>query len=396
VKIELSDKLKKLPPYLFIEIDKMKKKALADGVDIINLGIGDPDLPTLKPIIDEMAGEIYKPENHQYPLGSGLLDFKKAVSEWYKERYNVTLEPSCETMALIGSKEGIGHIHLAFINPGDVVLCPDPGYPVYNAGTIFAEGEPYFMPLLEENGFMPDYTKIPADILKRAKLLFINYPNNPTAAVATRKFFLDTVELAKKHGIIVCHDAAYSEVYYDGQRPLSFMQIEGAKDVGIEFHSFSKTFNMTGWRLGYAVGNREVLAGLAAVKENIDSGAFHAIQKAGITALKLPVSWTDEIRSVYQKRRDTLVAGLRSLGWNVESPKAAFYVWIKVPSKFKDANANAKSISSELVKYLLTKCGIVSTPGVGFGSAGEGYIRMTVCAPEARLKEAVERIRKIW
>ncbi len=396
MKIELSNKLKKLPPYLFIEIDKMKKKARDEGVDIINLGIGDPDLPTLKPVIDEMAKEIYKPENHQYPLGSGLLDFKKAVAAWYKERYSVELEAATETMALIGSKEGIGHIHLAFINPGDVVLCPDPGYPVYNAGTVFAEGEPYFMPLLEENGFMPDYAKIPVDIVKRAKLLFINYPNNPTAAVATRKFFEDTIAFALKNNIIVCHDAAYSEVYYDGQRPLSFMQVEGSKEVGIEFHSFSKTFNMTGWRLGYAVGNKDVLAGLAAVKENLDSGVFHAVQRAGIAALQLPIKWTDELRSVYQKRRDTLVEGLRSLGWQVNPPKAAFYVWIKVPEKFKEANQTSKSISSELVKFLLTKCGIVSTPGVGFGAAGEDYIRMTLCAPESRLKEAVERIRKVW
>ncbi len=394
MKIERAERLKKLPPYLFIEIDKMKRKAKEDGMDLVDLGIGDPDLPTLKPIIEEMQKEIWDAGNHQYPLGSGLKDFRVAAAAWYKRRFGGDFDPETEVMALIGSKEAIGHLPLAFINPGDVVLIPDPGYPVYNAGTIFAEGVPYIMPLLEENNFLPDFDKIPAGILKKAKLMFINYPNNPTAAIAPVSFYEKVAAFAKKNNIIVCHDAAYSEMFYDGTKTMSFFNAAGAREVGIEMFSFSKTFNMTGWRLGYAIGNKELIAGLASVKGNLDSGQFHAIQRAGIAALNLPDKWTDELRLTYEKRRNVLVAGLRSLGWSVNNPKATFYVWVKVPEKFANQHKNSGSISGELVKFLLQNCGIVTTPGVGFGKYGEGYIRMTICTTEERLKEAVRRLKE--
>ena len=394
MKIERAERLKKLPPYLFIEIDKMKRKAKEDGMDLVDLGIGDPDLPTLKPIIEEMQKEIWDASNHQYPLGSGLKDFRVAVTDWYKRRFGGVFDPETEAMALIGSKEAIGHLPLAFINPGDVVLIPDPGYPVYNAGTIFAEGVPYLMPLLEENNFLPDLDIIPAEILKKTKLMFINYPNNPTAAIAPRAFYEKVVAFAKKHNIIVCHDAAYSEMFYDDTKTMSFFEVEGAREIGIEMFSFSKTFNMTGWRLGYAVGNKELISALASVKGNLDSGQFHAIQRAGIAALNLPDKWTNDLRKIYEKRRDVLVGGLKSLGWSVNNPKATFYVWIKVPAAFAKMHKDSKSISGELVKFLLQNCGIVSTPGVGFGKYGEGYIRMTICTTEERLKEAVKRLKE--
>jgi len=335
MKVRIADRLKKLPPYLFIEIDKMKKKAQEEGVDIIDLGIGDPDLPTFTPIIDKMSEEIKKAENHRYPLGTGLKDFKISVAKWYEKRFNVPLSPNDEVLALIGSKEGIGHIPLSFINPGDLVLVPDPGYPVYKGGVIFAGGIPYIMPLLEENNYLPSLKRIPIKVLKKAKMIFLNYPNNPTSSVATKEFFEEVIYFAKKYNIIVCHDAAYSEVYYDGVKPISFLEIKGSKDVGVEFHSFSKTFNMTGWRIGWVVGNKEIISGLAKIKENLDSGVFHAIQRAAITALNLPDEFTDNLRKTYQERRDCLVNGLKSIGWQVNNPMATFYVWVKVPKSIK-------------------------------------------------------------
>ncbi|MFH1823665.1 MAG: LL-diaminopimelate aminotransferase [Candidatus Firestonebacteria bacterium] len=393
MKIKAANRLKKLPPYLFIEIDKMKKKAKEDGIDVIDLGIGDPDLPTLTPIIDKMAEEIRKPENHKYPLGSGLKELKIAISNWYMKRFNVSLNPDNEVLALIGSKEGIGHIPLSFVNPGDVVLIPDPGYPAYNSGTIFAGGIPYIMPLLEKNNYLPELKKIPVKVLKKSKLMFLNYPNNPTSSVATKDFFEEVVRFAKKYNIIICHDAAYSEIYYDNIKPISFLEIKGAKDVGVEFHSLSKTFNMTGWRIGFAVGNKDVLSGLAKTKENVDSGIFHAIQKAGITALNLPDRFTNDLRRIYQERRDCLINGLRSIGLDVNNPMATFYVWVKVPERF--ISKKVKSSSSEFVKYLLTKAGIVSTPGIGFGKYGEGYIRMTITTSIERIREAIDRLKKL-
>jgi LL-diaminopimelate aminotransferase len=383
--IELASRIKTLPPYLFAAIDKMKQEAIARGVDIINLGIGDPDLPTPLPIIESLAKAAKDPKHHQYPSYEGMLSFRKAVAGWYKRRFNVTLDPASEVLTLIGSKEGIGHIHLAFVDPGDVVLVPSPGYPVYPVGTSFSGGISHVMPLTKGIGFLPDLGAIPKEVAKKAKLMWLNSPNNPTSVVMTKDYFKWVVDFAQEHQIIVCHDAAYSEVYYDGRRPASFMEVEGAKDVGVEFHSLSKTYNMTGWRIGFAVGNKEVLAGLGKVKSNLDSGCFEAVQEAGITALGLDDSMTDGLRKNYQARRDTLIPGLKSLGLEVDPPPAAFYVWVTVPKGYT---------STSFTAHLLEKAGIVTTPGNGFGAPGEGYVRMTLCTPKERLAEAVERIRK--
>ena len=384
--IEVAARIKTLPPYLFAAIDKMKQEAIARGVDIINLGIGDPDLPTPAPIIDSLAKAAKDPKHHQYPSYEGMLSFRKAVAGWYKRRFNVTLDPTNEVLTLIGSKEGIGHIHLAFVDPGDIVLVPSPGYPVYPVGTGFSGGVSHIMPLTKANGFLPDLNAIPKDVAKKAKLMWLNSPNNPTSVIMTKDYFKRAVEFAQDNQIIICHDAAYSEIYYDGQRPASFMEVEGAKDVGVEFHSLSKTYNMTGWRIGFVVGNKDVLAGLGKVKSNLDSGCFEAVQEAGITALGLDDSVTDGIRMIYQERRDTLIPGLKQLGLEVDAPPAAFYIWVTVPKGYT---------STSFTAHLLEKAGIVTTPGNGFGAPGEGYIRMTVCTTKERLAEAVERIKKV-
>jgi LL-diaminopimelate aminotransferase len=384
--IEYAGRIKTLPPYLFAAIDEMKQKAIARGVDIINLGIGDPDLPTPAPIIERLKQAAGDPRNHQYPSYEGLLSFRKAVADWYKRRFGVSLDPTSEVLTLIGSKEGIGHVPLAFVDPGDIVLVPSPGYPVYPVGTSFAGGVPSIMPLLKQNGFLPDLTAIPKDRAERAKLLFLNSPNNPTSVVAEKDFFERVVAFALEHQIVVCHDAAYSEMFYDGRRPASFLEADGAKDVGIEFHSLSKTFNMTGWRIGFAVGNKHVLAGLGKVKSNLDSGVFQAVQEAGITALQLDDQVTDGLRKIYQERRDVLIPGLKKLGLEVDPPPAAFYVWVTVPKGYT---------STSFTAHLLEKAGIVTTPGNGFGQPGEGYIRMTLTTSKERLAEAVERMQKV-
>ncbi len=383
--IEYAARIKALPPYLFAAIDKMKQEAVARGVDIINLGVGDPDLPTPASIIERLKHAAAEPRNHQYPSYEGLLSFRQAVAGWYKRRFGVSLDPAHEVLTLIGSKEGIGHVPLAFIDPGDLVLVPSPGYPVYPVATQFAGGSPYLMPLRKEHGFLPDLTAIPKEIAAKAKLMFLNSPNNPTSVVASKAYFEQVVAFAQTHRIIVCHDAAYSEIYYDGQPPASFLEVEGAKDVGVEFHSLSKTFNMTGWRIGFAVGNKSVLAGLGKVKSNLDSGAFQAIQEAGISALESGDHLVDGLRKIYQERRDVFVPGLRQLGLDVELPPAAFYVWIGVPNGYT---------STSFTAHLLETTGIVSTPGNGFGDPGEGYVRMTLTTSKERLTEALERMRK--
>lgn len=383
--IEVATRIKTLPPYLFAAIDKMKQEAIARGVDIINLGIGDPDLPTPAPIIESLSAAAKDPKHHQYPSYEGMLSFRKAVAGWYQRRFNVTLDPANEVLTLIGSKEGIGHIHLAFVDPGDVVLVPSPGYPVYPVGTSFSGGACHVMPLTKANGFLPDLGAIPKEVAKKAKLMWLNSPNNPTSVIMTKEYFKRVVAFAQEYQVIVCHDAAYSEVYYDGRRPTSFMEVEGAKEVGVEFHSLSKTYNMTGWRLGFAVGHKDVLAGLGKVKSNLDSGCFEAVQEAGITALGLDDSVTDNLRKTYQARRDVLIPGLKRLGLEVDPPPAAFYVWVTVPAGYTSASFTA---------HLLEKTGIVTTPGNGFGAPGEGYVRMTLCTSKERLEEAVERIKK--
>ena len=383
--IEPAGRIKTLPPYLFAAIDEMKQKAISRGVDIINLGIGDPDLPTPAPIVERMREAVADPKHHQYPSYEGLLSFREAVAAWYQRRFGVSLDPRTEVLALIGSKEGIGHVPLAFVDSGDVALVPSPGYPVYPVATSFAGGTPYIMPLRKDHDYLPDLGAIPADIARKAKLMFLNYPNNPTSATAGREFFRRVVEFAQARRIIICHDAAYSEIYYDGRRPVSFLEVEGAKAIGVEFHSLSKTFNMTGWRIGFAVGNRQVVAGLGKVKSNLDSGVFQAVQEAGIMALEGGDRLADGIRSVYQERRDVLLPGLKRIGLEVEPLHATFYVWITVPKGFTSASFTA---------HVLEQAGIVTTPGNGFGEIGEGYIRMTLCTTKERLEEAVARLQR--
>ena len=383
--VELAERVKNLPPYLFAAIDRMKQGAMAKGVDLIDLSIGDPDIPTPGNIVDAMKRAVERPGNHRYPSYEGMLIYREAVAGWYMKRFGAVLDPRTEILSLIGSKEGIGHIPLAFVNPGDAVLVPSPGYPVYPVGTLFAGGESHFMPLLEKNKFLPDFSLIPEKVLRRAKLLFINYPNNPTSAVVSKRFYADVVQLARKYRIIVCHDAAYSEIYYDGKRPVSFLEIEGAKEVGIEFHSLSKTYNMTGWRIGFAAGNSEVIAGLGKIKTNLDSGVFQAIQEAAVAALGTDDSVLSAIRGVYQERRDALYQGLKNLGLHAIKPNATFYLWTKVPSGFD---------SSGFVAHLLEEASVLATPGNGFGGAGEGYVRFALTVPADRIREAVDRIRK--
>lgn len=381
-----ADRILTLPPYLFAAIDRMKQEALRKGIDIINLGVGDPDLPTPRHIIERLQQAATDPRHHQYPSYEGMLRFREAVARWYKERFNITLDPATEVLTLIGSKEGIGHLPLGVLNPGDVALVPSPGYPVYAVATQFAGGRAHLMPLRASNHFHPDFDTIPAAVLRRAKLCFLNYPNNPTAATTTPDFFLQAVAFARRHRLIIAHDAAYSEIYYDNRRPPSFLEVEGAREVGVEFHSLSKTFNMTGWRIGFVVGNRDVIAALGKVKSNLDSGVFQAVQEAGIAALESPPQVTEAIRREYQQRRDLFVPGLQRLGLEVELPAASFYIWVRVPKRASSAAFTAR---------LLQQAGIVTTPGNGFGEAGEGYVRMTMTVPPARLSEALDRIKRL-
>jgi LL-diaminopimelate aminotransferase len=383
LKIQQADRLKALPPYLFAELDRMKAEVAAKGIDIISLGVGDPDLPTLPNIIDRLKKAVDNPAHHQYPSYEGMLSFREEVARWYGDRFSVKLDPVSEVVSLIGSKEGIAHAPLAFVNPGDVVLCPDPGYPVYSIGTMFAGGESYIMPLLEENLFLPDLSAIPADILDRARIMFLNYPNNPTSAVANREFFEEVVAFASKNNILVCHDAAYTEVYYDGELPMSFLEIPGAKEVGIEFHSLSKTYNMTGWRIGWVCGNEEAVGAIGRIKTNIDSGIFQAVQEAGIEALQGDQQPVDDLRGIYQSRRDLACDFLSKKGFSFTAPRATFYLWARTPEGLS---------SAQFAGRVLTETGVVLTPGNGFGIHGEGYFRISLTVNEERLQEALGRI----
>jgi len=385
MKIDISDRLKKLPPYLFVEIDKAKKKARDSGADVIDLGVGDPDMPTPKFIIDALNKASLDPATHKYALDKGLPGLRIEIAKWYKKRFNVSLDPDTEVLPLLGSKEGIAHIPLAFINTNDVVLVPDPCYPPYKSGTIFAGGEPVVMPLRKENAFLPDLKALKRNEVKRSKMMFLNYPNNPTSSIATKGFFLEAVRFAAKENIIICHDAAYSEMAFEGYRPPSFLEVDGAKEAGIEFHSLSKTFNMTGWRVGFACGSADVIKALSKVKSNIDSGIFTAVQHAAIQALK-GIDRMARTMKVYQSRRDVFVDGLNKIGWSVDKPKATFYVWAPVIKRHT---------SITLAKLLLDEASCVVTPGNGFGPSGEGYIRVALTRDESLLREAVKRISKI-
>lgn len=383
--IEFADRLKELPPYLFVEIDRAKREAIAQGRNVINIGVGDPDQPTPKHIIDAMKKAVEDGNNHHYAFDSGLPLLKSEIGVWFKNRFNVTLDPNTEIYPLIGSKEGIAHFPLAFVNPKDKILLTDPAYPAYRPTIQFAGGKIISVPMRASNDFIPDLKKIAE--YKDIKMIVVNYPNNPTAAVATREFYEGLVKLAHEKNFIILSDMAYSEIYYDNKPPLSILEIDGAKDVAIEFHSFSKTYNMTGWRIGWACGNATLVAGLGKVKTNYDSGIFQAIQVAALTALKSDPKVVEDIRKLYQDRRDYLINGLRSIGWKIEPPKAAFYVWAKIPKTFKS--------SMECAKTFLDKADIVITPGNGFGDGGEGYVRMALTVGTERINEVVQRLSKI-
>ena len=379
-------RIQELPPYLFAEIDRKKRAAQAKGVDLIDLGIGDPDIPTPGRIIQRLSETATQPVNHRYPSSAGMMEFRQAVADWYARRFGVTLDPATEVVSLIGSKEGVANMAVAYVDPGDVVLVPTPAYPVYEIGTKFNGGSVHFLPLRRENGFIPDLSGIPSDVLKRAKMLWINYPNNPTGAVADESFFKEAVAFAHKHNILLCHDAAYTELGFDGYRAPSILQVDGAKEVAIEFHSLSKTFNMTGWRIAMAVGSAELVGTLGQVKSNVDSGVFQPVQEAAIVALEHAEEFLAPIREVYQERRDTVVDGLHRAGFELPPPRATFYVWLPVPGGWTSTDFTAR---------LLDEAGIVTTPGNGFGEPGEGFIRMTLCSPAERLKEAVERLQRL-
>jgi LL-diaminopimelate aminotransferase len=385
MKIELANRIRELPPYLFARIDALKTEERKKGRDLIDLGIGDPDLPTPPHIVEALTVAARDPGTHRYPSYVGMEDFRKAAAGFMKSRFGLAFDHGKEVICVIGSKEAIAHLPFAFVNPGDVVLCPDPGYPVYATLTRFAGGEPYFLPLRRENGFLPDLDAVPADVARRAKILWINYPNNPTAALAAPGFYEKVVAFAKKHDVIVASDLAYSEMYYEGA-PQSFLETPGARDVGIEFHSLSKTYNMTGWRVGWACGNAALVRGLGQVKTNVDSGCFDAVQRAAIAALTGDQACVARQRAIYRERRDILCGGLAKAGFDVLTPKASFYTLV----------ANPPGLTSiEFAARLLTEAGVVATPATGFGPSGEGYVRLTVCADKARLAEAVERVKAL-
>lgn len=381
--IKKAKRLDNIPPYLFAEIDKKKEEAIKRGIKVLNLGIGDPDLPTPPHIVSALYESAKIVSNQKYPPYEGTKEFRQAVAEWYERRFNVTLDPEKEVLTLIGSKEGIAHIFLAFVDPGDIALIPDPGYPVYNVATILAGGIPYKFPLKPDT-YLPDFSSIPEDVARKARIMFLNYPNNPTAAVADLSVFEEAVAFAKKYDIILCHDNAYSEITFDGFVAPSILQVKGAKDIAVEFHSLSKTYNMTGWRIGFAVGNRDIIDGLSIVKTNVDSGVFMAIQSAGIAAFKGPQDIVEENRKVISRRRDIFIEGLRRLGWNIKPPKGTFYLWVPIPKSFES--------SIEFAGYLLEKTGIVVPPGIGYGENGEGYFRIALTVDDSILKEALERM----
>ncbi|MBI4124505.1 MAG: LL-diaminopimelate aminotransferase [Deltaproteobacteria bacterium] len=381
-----SKRIQQLPPYPFADLDKKKAELKAQGKDLINLSIGDPDLPTPEPIVKCMQAAVAKARHHQYPPYEGTLEFKEAAARWYQRRFNVRLDPASEVLALIGSKEGIANVHYALVDPGDIVLVPTPGYPVYDVAAKFAGGIPFNMPLGKNKNFLPDFSLIQDKIGRKAKIMHLNYPNNPTAAPASDGFFNDAVHFAKQHNIMICHDAAYTEIYFDNRKPKSFLQTPGAKEVGIEFHSLSKTFNMTGWRIGFAVGNAEVLKGLAKIKTNVDSGQFTAVQEAAAFALDHAEELTPAIRATYQKRRDIFVEALNKAGFKVEAPKATFYVWMELSPEKTDV---------QFADHLMRQTGVIVTPGSAVGEGGENFIRFTLTAPEARLKEAVGRMQQL-
>ena len=381
--MNLSRRLGKLAPYPFVEISRIIAEKRAEGADVVTFGIGDPDIPTPQPIIDRLLTASQDPPNHRYPETDGLPEMRRAIAHWYERRFGVNLDPDKEVLPLIGAKEGIGHVAFCFLDPGDVALVPDPAYPVYGVGTMFAGAESYIMPLREENGWLPDLSAIPSEVAHAAKVMWLNYPNNPTSAVASAEDLASCVAYCRQHDIVLLHDAAYSEVGYDGYRAASLLQLDGAKDVGIEFHSLSKSYNMTGWRIGMAVGNADMIKALFQIKANLDSGVPQAIQEMSIEALTGPQDCIEENRVVYQRRRDRVVSALRSMGLAVEVPQASLYVWARVPDGFS---------SAEFAARLLEDIDIVVTPGSSYGQYGEGYIRLSLTTPDEQVEKGCQRL----
>ena len=381
--MRMSKRVENLPPYLFVEISRKIAERKAKGEDVVSFGIGDPDIPTPAHIIDRLCRAAQDPVNHRYPETEGLPELRQAIASWYKKRFDVSLDPDKEVLPLIGAKEGVAHIALCFIDPGDIALVPDPGYPVYSVGTMLTGGEPYYMPLIENNNFLPDLNSIPGDVLKKTKLLWINYPNNPTGAVADLDFFNGAVRFAQQHDLVVCHDGPYTEVAYDGYRPTSFMQAHGAKEVGVEFHSLSKSYNMTGWRIGMVVGNAEMVDALKRVKSNLDSGIPQAIQHAAIEALTGSQDCVEEHNAIYQKRRDLVIETLHKIGLEAKAPRAGLYIWTRVPQGYSSVG---------FATELLEKVGVVVTPGTGYGRNGEGYVRLSLTLPDAGVVKGLSRL----
>ena len=381
--MRLASRIEKVPPYLFVEISRKIAEKKAQGVEVISFGIGDPDIPTPDNVIERLRQTAMDPLNHRYPETDGLPEFRRAAADWYQRRFGITLDAEKEVLPLIGAKEGIGHAALCFLDPGDVALVPDPGYPVYSVGTWFAGGECHWMPLLEENGWLPDLDAIPEDVARKARVMWLSYPNNPTGAVAGLDYFEKVVAFARRYDIAVVHDACYTEVAFDGYRPVSFLQMPGAMDVGMEFHSLSKSYNMTGWRIGLAAGNSEFINALMVVKSNLDSGIPQAIQHMGIEALNSPQEWIDQRNAVYQRRRDRVIDTLRRIGLHVDPPKASLYVWARVPEGYT---------SAQFTTLILEEHGIVVTPGSGYGPSGEGYVRLSLTIADEDLEKGLDRL----
>ncbi len=381
--MKLAKRVESLPPYLFAEISKKIAAKRAAGVDIVTFGIGDPDLPTPQNILAELHRASDDPANHRYPESEGLPELGKAIADWYDRRFEVKFTPMKETLPLIGSKEGIAHVALCFIDPGDIALVPDPGYPVYEIGTMFAGGTSYKLDCTRESGWKPNLDAIPEDVARKAKILWLNYPNNPTGAVADIAFFEKAVAFAKKYDVAILHDNPYCDVAYDGYKPVSIFQVPGARDVAIEFNSWSKIYNMTGWRIGMVVGNETMIDALMRVKSNIDSGIPQAVQRMAIEAVYGPQDCIDEHNAIYQRRRDRIVEVLRRAGLEVDTPKASLYVWAKLPAGVTSADYAAR---------LIEDTGVVVTPGRGYGLNGEGYIRLSVTTPDDRLEEGMRRL----
>ena len=386
--MDIARRLQRIPPYPFLELARLKEQALGRGVDLIDFGIGDPDQPTPSFIVEALVEAARDPATHVYDeSGFGIIEFRAAVADFMRDRFGVEVDPYHEVQSSLGSKEALAHMVWAYCDPGDIVLVPDPGYTVYRNNTIFCSGVPYPMPLLPENGFLPDLKAIPHSVARQARLLFVNYPNNPTGAVAELEFYEQLVRFAQDWDVIICQDCAYSEVFYDGYRPHSILEVPGAKDVAIEFHSLSKTFNMTGWRVGWAVGGAKIVAALSKLKSNVDSNLFMAIERAATVGLGRFAEFAEERRRIYQERRDAAIDGLNSLGWQLDKPRATFYIWAPVPSAHT---------SESFTKALLTECGILATPGLAYGDHGEGFFRLSLTLkaldPVARINEAIQRI----